>query len=212
MKKGDKTELLFGRGQKPLVLKKMRFVVVKGRDEGREMVLQKAQAAVGTLAGNDLVLTDPTVSRRHALVEERADGYLLRDLDSTNGTFLDNVRVREGYISPGSVIRLGETEISFTSLQERVENLKSSSDRFGGLIGGAASMQEVFGVLERVAPTHLTFAIAAEDYDAWEKWLSKNGLAIELKKNWELGGRSLYFRDPDGHLLELATPGVWKIY
>ena len=162
MKKGDKTELLSGRGQKPLVLKKMRFVVVKGRDAGREMVLQKAQAAVGTLAGNDLVLTDPTVSRRHAVVEERSDGYLLRDLDSTNGTFLDNVRVREGYISPGSVIRLGETEISFTSLEERVENLKSSSDRFGGLIGGAASMQEVFGVLERVAPTDMTVLIQGE--------------------------------------------------
>ena len=162
MKKGDKTELLSGRGQKPLVLKKMRFVVVKGRDAGREMVLQKAQAAVGTLAGNDLVLTDPTVSRRHAVVAERADGYLLRDLDSTNGTFLDNVRVREGYISPGSVIRLGETEISFTSLEERVENLKSSSDRFGGLIGGAASMQEVFGVLERVAPTDMTVLIQGE--------------------------------------------------
>src|SRR3990172_1502339 len=147
MKKGDKTELLSGRGQKPLVLKKMRFVVVKGRDAGREMVLQKAQAAVGTLAGNDLVLTDPTVSRRHAVVAERADGYLLRDLDSTNGTFLDNVRVREGYISPGSVIRLGETEISFTSLEERVENLKSSSDRFGGLIGGAACTRGGFGGL-----------------------------------------------------------------
>src|SRR3990172_2169779 len=162
MKKGDKTELLSGRGQKPLVLKKMRFVVVKGRDAGREMVLQKAQAAVGTVAGNALVLTDPTVSRRHAVVEERSDGYLLRDLDSTNGTFLDNVRVREGYISPGSVIRLGETEISFTSLEERVENLKSSSDRFGGLIGGAASMQEVFGVLERVAPTDMTVLIQGE--------------------------------------------------
>lgn len=68
------------------------------------------------------------------------------------------------------------------------------------------------GGIDATGPTHLTFAIAAEDYDVWEQWLGKNGLAIELRKNWELGGRSLYFRDPDGHLLELATPGVWKNY
>ncbi len=68
------------------------------------------------------------------------------------------------------------------------------------------------GGIDATGPTHLTFAIAAEDFDAWEQWLSRNGLAIELRKDWELGGRSLYFRDPDGHLLELATPGVWKNY
>ncbi len=68
------------------------------------------------------------------------------------------------------------------------------------------------GGIDATGPTHLTFAIAAEDYDIWEKWLSQNDLAIELRKNWELGGRSLYFRDPDGHLLELATPGVWSNY
>ena len=38
------------------------------------------------------------------------------------------------------------------------------------------------------------------------------GIALEEKRNWELGGCSLYFRDPDRHLLELATPGVWSIY
>lgn len=59
---------------------------------------------------------------------------------------------------------------------------------------------------------HLTFSIAAADFGAWEKWLVEHGVAIESKANWELGGRSLYFRDPDNHLLELATPGTWSIY
>ena len=68
------------------------------------------------------------------------------------------------------------------------------------------------GGIDAKGPTHLTFAIAAQDFDAWERWLAENNIAIELKKNWELGGRSLYFRDIDGHLLELATPGVWKNY
>ncbi len=162
MKRADKTEILSERNKKPLILRKARFIVVKGKDEGKELVLQKTAVSIGTLAGNDLALTDTTVSRHHAVVEERAGGYVLRDLDSTNGTFLDNVRVREAYITAGSVIRLGQTEISFSPLEERIENLKSASNRFGNLIGGSASMQEVFGILERVAPTDMTVLIQGE--------------------------------------------------
>jgi catechol 2,3-dioxygenase-like lactoylglutathione lyase family enzyme len=59
---------------------------------------------------------------------------------------------------------------------------------------------------------HLAFAIGAAELEPWEAWLAENGIAIEEKKRWERGGVSLYFRDPDRHLLELATPGVWTIY
>ncbi len=59
---------------------------------------------------------------------------------------------------------------------------------------------------------HLAFAIRPEELPRWEAWLAENGLPIEERKQWERGGVSLYFRDPDRHLLELATPGVWTIY
>ena len=59
---------------------------------------------------------------------------------------------------------------------------------------------------------HLAFAIAAEELTRWEVWLAENGIAIEERTKWERGGTSLYFRDPDRHLLEVATPGVWSIY
>ena len=59
---------------------------------------------------------------------------------------------------------------------------------------------------------HLAFAIRREGLPVWERWLAENGIAIEEKRAWELGGQSLYFRDPDRHLLEIATPGVWSIY
>jgi len=87
---------------------------------------------------------------------------VLRDLDSTNGTFLDNGRVREGYLTAGSVIRLGQTELAFSPLEERIEILRSSSDRFGGLIGSSAPMREVFGLLERVALTDMTVLVQGE--------------------------------------------------
>jgi len=38
------------------------------------------------------------------------------------------------------------------------------------------------------------------------------GITIELRKTWKYGGEALYFRDPDGHLLEVVTPGVWSIF
>jgi len=60
---------------------------------------------------------------------------------------------------------------------------------------------------------HLAFAIPAAELPAWEAWLAKRGVPIEEKRAWERGGTSLYFRDPDGHLLELATPGIWpRVY
>jgi catechol 2,3-dioxygenase-like lactoylglutathione lyase family enzyme len=59
---------------------------------------------------------------------------------------------------------------------------------------------------------HIAFAIPAAELAAWESWLAKKGIALQEKRSWELGGWSLYFRDPDRHLLELATPGVWSVY
>ena len=59
---------------------------------------------------------------------------------------------------------------------------------------------------------HLAFAIDAADLAVWEAWLTGNGILVEEKRTWDRGGCSLYFRDPDRHLLEVATPGVWSIY
>ncbi len=59
---------------------------------------------------------------------------------------------------------------------------------------------------------HIAFAISASELAPWEAWLAQNGIAIEEKRTWERGGQSVYFRDPDRHLLEIATPGVWSNY
>lgn len=59
---------------------------------------------------------------------------------------------------------------------------------------------------------HVAFASPASALASWEAWLAENGIAVEEKRAWERGGVSLYFRDPDRHLVEIATPGVWSIY
>jgi catechol 2,3-dioxygenase-like lactoylglutathione lyase family enzyme len=61
-------------------------------------------------------------------------------------------------------------------------------------------------------PVHIAFSIAAEELAAWEDRLRQAGIAIEGRTTWPRGGQSIYFRDPDGHLLELATPGLWVGY
>jgi catechol 2,3-dioxygenase-like lactoylglutathione lyase family enzyme len=59
---------------------------------------------------------------------------------------------------------------------------------------------------------HLAFAISADELGAWRERLQSHGVAIEGEVVWPRGGTSLYFRDPDGHLVELATPGLWSTY
>jgi catechol 2,3-dioxygenase-like lactoylglutathione lyase family enzyme len=59
---------------------------------------------------------------------------------------------------------------------------------------------------------HVAFAVPASELMSWEAWLAENGIAVEEKRTWELGGQSVYFRDPDRHLIEIATPGVWSTY
>lgn len=61
-------------------------------------------------------------------------------------------------------------------------------------------------------PLHVAFAIPQTDLAAWEEVFRSNGVTIEGRTRWPRGGESIYFRDPDGHLLELATPGLWKNY
>jgi catechol 2,3-dioxygenase-like lactoylglutathione lyase family enzyme len=59
---------------------------------------------------------------------------------------------------------------------------------------------------------HFAFAIRAEDFAAWLDRLQEAGIAIESRVRWAAGGESIYFRDPDQHLVELATPGIWPNY
>jgi catechol 2,3-dioxygenase-like lactoylglutathione lyase family enzyme len=61
-------------------------------------------------------------------------------------------------------------------------------------------------------PIHAAFAIAADQLPLWERRLGAHNVPIEGRTDWPRGGKSIYFRDPDNHLLELVTPGVWAIY
>ena len=61
-------------------------------------------------------------------------------------------------------------------------------------------------------PLHVAFATDDRDYGGWCARLSSLGIEIESETHWERGGRSVYFRDADQHLVELVTPGIWPNY
>ncbi|WP_310234398.1 VOC family protein [Luteimonas terrae] len=61
-------------------------------------------------------------------------------------------------------------------------------------------------------PLHMALRISADAYDGWKARLEAHGVPLRGEMSWPAGGRSLYFEDPDGHVLELATPGLWANY
>ena len=86
------------------------LTVTHGREKGFSLTLSKPRIVIGR-QGADLALTDPEVSRHHCLVEVRERFVNLKDLDSTNGTFLDEERVRAAVLQNGAEFRVGSTTI-----------------------------------------------------------------------------------------------------
>jgi predicted component of type VI protein secretion system len=99
--------------------RKCQLKVVEGPDKDKKLDLERKPIRIGKKEDNDLALADNTVSRHHLVIEQRGDSFVLKDLDSTNGTSINGLRVKEAYLSPGDVISLGVTKIEFTAFDER---------------------------------------------------------------------------------------------
>ncbi|WP_428262034.1 sigma 54-interacting transcriptional regulator [Haliangium sp.] len=139
--------------------RRLRLSVEKGPDRKLRRELDGDRLLIGTHERCDLVLTDPTVSRQHCEIALVPEGYAVRDLDSTNGTFLDRVRVREIVIERDTKLRVGDTLVRVTPLDETVDIALGEDTAFGPLEGRSAAMRRVFDILRRVAPSDATVLI-----------------------------------------------------
>jgi DNA-binding NtrC family response regulator len=148
--------------QQSLELASVELVIVDGPDRGKKLAVAEATAIVGTAPSAQLRLTDPTVSRLHCEVRLDPEGVRLVDTGSTNGTFVDGMRVKEVYLRSGATVRLGASALRAELGTEPFRLPLSAHDRFGPLLGGSVEMRRVYAILERVAATDATVLIQGE--------------------------------------------------
>jgi transcriptional regulator with PAS, ATPase and Fis domain len=135
--------------------------VVEGPDRGAARRLGAGGLRIGTGAGSDLVLTDRTVSRLHCELRSEGGAIHVVDSGSTNGTYVDGVRVHSAELAPGSRLRIGATVLS-VSVGERLSIELSARHRFGDVLGASVEMRRMFGILEKIAPTDTSVLIQGE--------------------------------------------------
>lgn len=141
---------------------KYRLTVLEGPDQGRDIVADRRSFVIGSAHDCDFALEDTTVSRRHCRIVYEGGGYVLEDVESRNGTYIESFRVKSAFLRPGVRIGLGSSTLQFDLVGEQINVYLSRTDRFGELHGTSIEMKEVFGILQRVAPTDATVLITGE--------------------------------------------------
>ena len=117
---------------------------------------------IGKAPDNHLVIDDETVSRYHCEIAREPRGWLLRDTGSTNGTQLDGAEIREAFLKTLSVMTAGTVQIRVRTWSERLERGPSLNDRFGDAVGRSRAMRDLFGILERLAPSDTSVLLCGE--------------------------------------------------
>lgn len=149
-------------GSQTLLLRQAHLTVIKGPDRGAELVLDRPSVQVGTGPECSLRLTDPAVSRCHLELRATDDGFLLRDLGSTNGTLLGEAYVREMLLAGPVTLKLGDSTLQVAPSPETIELEVSRRNRFGSLIGVSTPMRRTFALLEGVASTDATVLLEGQ--------------------------------------------------
>ncbi len=147
----------------------------------RVVIANPVVVRIGSHPENDVVLHDDAVSRIHCEIAADDAGFRIRDLDSTNGTFIQGHRVVEMYLGDGAVITVGRTELRFEPSAGVTPPAATPRDRFGPLIGASPAMSELFGLMQRAAESDATVLIQGE---------SGTGKELIAQALHEAGGRA----------------------
>ena len=138
------------------------LLVVDGPSRGTRVALPEGVARVGTARGNELRLADPTVSRVHCELRVRSGSVVVRDCGSTNGTFVEGVRLKEGEVRTGALVRVGSSAFRIEETAGATYLPLSDKTSFGECVGSSLEMRRVYATLERAAPTTSTVLIEGE--------------------------------------------------
>ncbi|MFO1353040.1 MAG: sigma 54-dependent Fis family transcriptional regulator [Gammaproteobacteria bacterium] len=162
-------------------LEAIELQVISGPDTGLKGSYSLPILRIGTAPDNDIVLTDRAVSRHHAEIRLSSEGMLLKDLGSTNGTFVGQLRVTEAYLAPDTECVLGYSHLRIRQhTEEHRFEVPSRQDHLGQLVGASKPMRELYGLLHTIAPTPTTVMIHGE---------SGSGKELVARTLHELSGR-----------------------
>jgi two-component system, NtrC family, response regulator GlrR len=145
-----------------LLRRKVRLEVITGADAGRAETFGGSEINVGTQPSNDLVLTDSSVSRYHLRIAAGAAGFVITDLDSTNGTSIGNLRVREVTVSQTVELRMGDSQLRVVPLDEELEVPLHGSERYGAMVGRSAQLRALFAQIPSIGAADSTVLIEGE--------------------------------------------------
>jgi DNA-binding NtrC family response regulator len=143
-------------------VRRFRLRVVDGPSSGLDHTSDAEDVAIGTDPSNQLVLEDSTVSRHHCSIAATEQGFLLRDLGSTNGAFVDGMRAQSVYLRRGSTIAIGETVLRIDILDDEIVERLPTEERYGNLLGGSVAMRRIFAVVDRIASSASTVLLEGE--------------------------------------------------
>ncbi|PKN44057.1 MAG: hypothetical protein CVU63_11375, partial [Deltaproteobacteria bacterium HGW-Deltaproteobacteria-20] len=138
------------------------LTVVDGDGAGTTVRCVDDPIRIGTSAANELRLSDRSVSRLHAVVRRIGARLAIEDQGSTNGTFVQGVRVRDADILPGMRVQVGNVGIDVAASDPDVPRVLPDRKRFGPLVGGSSAMKRIYATLEKAAPTDATVLILGE--------------------------------------------------
>ncbi len=141
-----------------------RLVISEGVDRGETFEVEPAQRVlIGQSPACDVRLKDRLASRRHAAIESTAQGLRVSDVGSTNGTFVQGVRVVDALLEGGETIRIGETTIVVDRATETVPRRGDGAPmRFGKVAFGSPEMRRIHPLFERLAKATVPVVIEGE--------------------------------------------------
>jgi DNA-binding NtrC family response regulator len=145
-----------------LAVGSLRVRVETGPLAGSLVDVAHERVRLGSAEDNDVCLSSQGVSRYHAELEAAGGRVLVRDLESTNGTFVGEVRVTEAEVPPGARLRLGTVELSVALHTTRRRARVLEEDGYAGLVGATPAMRELYGLIRAAAPAPVTVLLTGE--------------------------------------------------
>jgi len=148
-------------GTPAMPIRTLCVAVLEGPDAGRAHRAADDKLAIGTAEGNDLVLTDDSVSRYHVELSRGRVGVRIADCGSTNGTVVNGVTIAAGEAPAGSVLQLGRTKLKISDGDEVTVELHRESS-LAGLVGGSSAMRRLMSEVERAARSDVSVLVVGE--------------------------------------------------